>query len=268
MVREVDLVSYLPPFLAEYQETRLTLEAENPEFNLAWKAAHRVLKNEFIVTADEYGISRFETVLGIHPDPGDGLEDRRARLLYRWYTSYPYTWRMLLQKLASIPGAAGMYSISHNFCRGYEVFVDMYTDSGGIGSEVEYTLDFMLPANIIAWVTYEIPEGNAVVYAGGMLEEADILELRDMDNLYLAVEGQAYAGGETKETDVLELRDPIAPYAFKVTEGGHLIVMTDSEETNGFRIDRDGHLIMDSGIVENADRYRINDDGYLVYRME
>ena len=56
MIREVDLVSYLPPFLAEYQETNLTLTAENPEFALVWKAADRVLTNEFIVTADEYGI--------------------------------------------------------------------------------------------------------------------------------------------------------------------------------------------------------------------
>ena len=48
MIREVDLVSYLPPFLAEYQETNLTLTAENPEFALVWKAADQVLTNEFI----------------------------------------------------------------------------------------------------------------------------------------------------------------------------------------------------------------------------
>ena len=31
MIREVDLVSYLPPFMAEYQEDKVTLTAENPE---------------------------------------------------------------------------------------------------------------------------------------------------------------------------------------------------------------------------------------------
>lgn len=60
MTREVDLVSYLPPFLAEFKEIAVTLKAENPEFVLVWNAAERVLQNEFIETADEYGISRFE----------------------------------------------------------------------------------------------------------------------------------------------------------------------------------------------------------------
>ena len=45
MTREVDLVSYLPPFLAEFKEIAVTLEAENPEFVLVWNAAERVLYN-------------------------------------------------------------------------------------------------------------------------------------------------------------------------------------------------------------------------------
>ena len=44
MTREIDLVSYLPPFLAEFKEIAVTLEAENPEFVLVWNAAERVLK--------------------------------------------------------------------------------------------------------------------------------------------------------------------------------------------------------------------------------
>ena len=62
MVREIDLVSYLPPFMAELKETAVALEAENPEFILVWEAASQVLCNEFIATADEYGIERFENI--------------------------------------------------------------------------------------------------------------------------------------------------------------------------------------------------------------
>ena len=67
MIREVDLVSYLPPFMAEFKEIMATLEAENPEFVLVWEAADRVLQNEFIETSDEYGISRWERILGVFP---------------------------------------------------------------------------------------------------------------------------------------------------------------------------------------------------------
>lgn len=63
MIRDVDLVSYLPPYLVGYEENHATLEAENPEFILVWNAADRVLYNEFIETANEYGISRFEKIL-------------------------------------------------------------------------------------------------------------------------------------------------------------------------------------------------------------
>ena len=58
MIREVDLVSCLPPFMAEYKEIHTALTAEDPEFVLVWKAADRTLRNEFIATADEYGISK------------------------------------------------------------------------------------------------------------------------------------------------------------------------------------------------------------------
>ena len=91
MTREIDLVSYLPPFLAEFKEIAVTLEAENPEFVLVWNAAERVLKNEFIETADEYGISRFEKLLHIFPSTEDTLESRRARVQIRWFSSIPYT---------------------------------------------------------------------------------------------------------------------------------------------------------------------------------
>ena len=75
MIREVDLVSYLPPYLQQYnQETVAALEAENPEFRLIWEASDRVLYNEFIATADEYGISRFEKILNILPSKEDALE--------------------------------------------------------------------------------------------------------------------------------------------------------------------------------------------------
>ena len=49
MIREVDLVSYLPPFIAEFQEINSTLTAENPEFKIVWEAADRVLDRKSVV---------------------------------------------------------------------------------------------------------------------------------------------------------------------------------------------------------------------------
>ena len=83
MVREPRLVSYLPPFLQEYREIHTALEAEDPEFRLVWEGTDYVLRNEFILTADEYGIFRFEKLLGIVPVKGEDLESRRMAVLGR-----------------------------------------------------------------------------------------------------------------------------------------------------------------------------------------
>ena len=82
-MRDVDLVSYLPPFMADYKEIRETLKAEDPEFRLIWDASQSVLYNEFIMTADEYGISRYEKMLDLYPAKEDTLESRRAKVLIR-----------------------------------------------------------------------------------------------------------------------------------------------------------------------------------------
>ena len=89
MSREINLVSYLPEFMQQYKEPVATLDAENPEFVLLWKNAEKILYNRFISTADEYGISRFESLLGIYPARTDSIEVRRQRVLLRWYNKLP-----------------------------------------------------------------------------------------------------------------------------------------------------------------------------------
>lgn len=101
MIREVDLVSYLPPFMQSYKEPVAALEAENPEFSLMWSATDRCLRNRFISTADEYGISRFEKMLKIYPTADDTLESRRSRVQSKWFNTIPYTWKVLLQLIQS-----------------------------------------------------------------------------------------------------------------------------------------------------------------------
>lgn len=262
MVRETDLVSYLPPFMQKYREIRAALEAEDPEFKLVWEGADRALKNEFILTADEYGISRFEKLLGIVPGKGEKLEARRGAVLGRWYHARPYTWRMLRERLEGIPCQKGKISVSHDFGEGYSLWVQVETDEASAGREAEYILGIMLPANIAAWITYEIPEGNAVLYGGGVFEEAEILELRE--DTFAVLEGGIYAGGTVEEMDVLRLRDSVPSCSFTIREG-RLWMETSGAGAAGFWI-RNGHLMADTDIVPEADRYYINDEGHLIYR--
>lgn len=151
MIREVDLVSYLPSFLAEYKETNVILEAENPEFILVWKAADRVLYNEFIATADEYGISRFEKILNILPSSDDTLESRRVRVQAKWFINIPYTWRKLLEKLASMCVNGFTATL-----KGYHIKVQVMDLDIRFAKDVYGIVSLMLPANMVflLWVKY------------------------------------------------------------------------------------------------------------------
>lgn len=154
MIRAVDLVSYLPQFIADYKEINSTLTAENPEFILVWEAADKVLKNEFIATADENGISRFEKILKIFPSVEDTLESRRSRVQARWFTTLPYTWRMFIQKLIALCGE-NSFTVTKQFDF-YRVDLNMQLELFGQIGEVEKTVEAMFPCNMVVRIKNEL----------------------------------------------------------------------------------------------------------------
>lgn len=154
MIRGVDLVSYLPPFMADFKEIAVTLEAENPEFVLAWKAADRVLKNEFIESADEYGISRFEKILNILPSTEDTLESRRAKVRTQWFNNASGTLKGLISKLTLLCGNSN-FIITKRY---NEYRIEIITSLGMYGQveELERVVNSIIPCNMIIVLKNEI----------------------------------------------------------------------------------------------------------------
>lgn len=179
MIREVDLVSYLPEFMQEYKEPVSALEGENPEFSMIWKAADRIAYNRFISTADEYGISRFEKMLGIYPKITDSLETRRVRAQNRWFNRIPYTIRVLFLKVAECLGGLHNFDIHTDFFDSYKLTITIYTTDDSRADEVKYLLSVMVPVNIVTDVIYESVTTEGNIYFGGIMEESDIIELRE-----------------------------------------------------------------------------------------
>lgn len=146
MVREVDLVSYLPQFVADYREIRTALEAENPEFVLVWRAAERVLKNEFITTADEYGISRFEKILHIFPDKKETLEERKAKLIMKYNLRLPYTLFFLEELIASIVGEEN-YTVECKFDQ-YQLKINILNHDTRYTKNIYTAVNPLIPCNM------------------------------------------------------------------------------------------------------------------------
>ncbi|MCI8361541.1 MAG: DUF2313 domain-containing protein [Clostridiales bacterium] len=150
MTREVDLVSYLPPFMAEFKEVTAALEAENPEFALVREAAERVLQNEFVETADEYGIARFEKILHITPDKDDTLDGRRFRILTRLNEELPYTLSQLHNILRTLCGE-GNYSVDLTE-DAYQLTVKVGLTVKNNFQDVLALLERVVPSNILVSV--------------------------------------------------------------------------------------------------------------------
>lgn len=169
MIREVNLVSYLPEFMQSYTEPVATLEGEKPEFDIMWKAVDRVLCNRFIATADEYGISRFEKILGIYPANEDTLESRRSRVQSKWFNKIPYTWKVLLQRLTVICGDTD-FTLTNNFTEGYTLTLHTHLELYGQVEELERTITAMLPCNMIVSITNTISCNvvSSIFCAGGI----------------------------------------------------------------------------------------------------
>ena len=85
------LINYLPYVVRDYAEFQGITGAEQPEFENAWAAVDDLLNNQFIKTAGNLGLSRWEKILGISPKGTDTLDDRRFRVLTRLNEELPYT---------------------------------------------------------------------------------------------------------------------------------------------------------------------------------
>lgn len=83
-----NLIRYLPEILKRNLDFRILMEVQETEVQNAWDASTAVFDNQFITTADEYGIARYEGILGLHPNKDDDLEDRRKAVLMAWFRRY------------------------------------------------------------------------------------------------------------------------------------------------------------------------------------
>lgn len=195
MIREVDLVSYLPPYLQEYnQETVAALEAENPEFRLIWEASDRVLYNEFIATADEYGISRFEKILNILPSKEDTLESRRARVQSRWFTEIPYTLKALISKLIALCGDSN-FEITKDFLY-YKIGIETNLELFGQVEELEHIIETMLPCNMVVDSVNKIPcDADGVALWGGGICAIEFFVITNDSKETITANGSASHGG-------------------------------------------------------------------------
>lgn len=103
--REVKIEEYWPLIVRNTDEFGQIAVAENPEFNQLARCLYDALKDAFIIDATEYGVQRWEKMLGLVVTDDMPLDDRKAAILTRLSIKLPYTWRVLKQLIEDVVGA-------------------------------------------------------------------------------------------------------------------------------------------------------------------
>ena len=181
MAKEVDLLSYWMPVLRQLKDLRAIAKTEEVEVKALLEACDRTLSNFFISTADEYGISHFENMMGITPDEGADLETRRYTVLINWVDNSAYTSRELYNRLVALCGD-GEVTIDNQYD---DYTIDITVDAGGRGSfdAVSTLVMNMLPCNLVFTLKNCMKARSATpLTAGGSTSTAMIYQITTGSN--------------------------------------------------------------------------------------
>lgn len=87
--------------MQEFRSLEIAIERQCKKIN---DRIQEMRDNLLITTARESGIERREKILKITPLDTDTLEERRYKVLLRWYDTYPYTQNDLIERLNRVCG--------------------------------------------------------------------------------------------------------------------------------------------------------------------
>lgn len=142
-----NLIDYLPQVLKEKRELKLTFQSEQIEIEKSWDALKNALNDQFVVDSTEYGVSRWEKILGIIPKATETLDIRKFRILTRLNEQLPYTFTTLKQQLEALCGSDGYSLTLKNEIYTIEVKVNLIAKSNF--DDVAALLHRVIPANMV-----------------------------------------------------------------------------------------------------------------------
>ena len=141
------LQDYLPPILLKTYEFPLLCDTEQPEIDRLRDAADAVLDAQFISTAGETAIARYEKIFGITPMDTDTLDERRFKVLAKINAQQPFSVRRLRQQLETLCGADG-YKLELDGDR-YTLTVKVALTAKRNQQAVDELLADIVPANMV-----------------------------------------------------------------------------------------------------------------------
>lgn len=201
------LINYLPPFMQEYEEMQEIMGTEQRLMEPLEITMMEILDNNFILTANEWGIKKYEKFLNIKPVPEDTLETRRMKVLSRWNNFVPYTWRVLIKRMKFI--CRNDYKLLPDFNH-YKLGIRVWLEECGKADALDHLLRCMMPANILLDSKNEIPaETDTTIYTAAWTTDCEVEELMDYYHDKFCKNDTIFMAGGTVEAEVLDHSDAV-----------------------------------------------------------
>lgn len=146
----MSLLELLPEFVQEIKEMKIIMSVEEDFLtgggNNLDLAVKNIFRDQFINTATEEGIKRYEDMLKIVSVESEGLDIRRLRLFVRFNEKLPYTVPKLKEQLAVLCSEDG-YRLEVDIVN-FNLVVRIELKSKQMIKEAEALLERMVPLNM------------------------------------------------------------------------------------------------------------------------
>lgn len=161
-------------------------DSESLEFDFVAKRILKIYADKFILQASEYGISRYERILGIEPGKNESLEDRRKRVFLLWNKKIRWTHRTFLKWLDVYLGKDN-YKLSLDYDKyGIEIEVtikeSLYFDLEDLQRQVRD----IIPANLTQFIRIRFIRDQKIFYGmyGQKAKKITIMAVKPEDRVF------------------------------------------------------------------------------------
>lgn len=161
-------------------------DSESLEFDFVAKRILKIYADKFILQASEYGVSRYERILGIEPGKNESLEERRKRVYLLWNKKIRWTHRTFLKWLDVYLGKDN-YKLSLDYDKyGIEIDVtikeSLYFDLDDLGRQVRD----IIPANLTQFIRIKFIRDQKIFYGmyGQKAKKITIMAVKPEDRVF------------------------------------------------------------------------------------
>jgi|LSQX01.1.fsa_nt_gb hypothetical protein len=140
------LIDYIPTVLKEVKQYQALTYGEQPEIYTLFNGIQSALDNQFVETSTEYGVKRWEKILGIIPKATDSLDARKTQVLIRLNGQLPYTLTAFRNMLISLYG--NNFELITNLNEYKMELITHLEEVGGVDN-LRYLIQSVVPANLV-----------------------------------------------------------------------------------------------------------------------